>query len=227
MGMEKPNRKSNLGLGPAAAAATLLAGAYATIPKNPDKPQFPTEQSQSIAPHIEAPIEQKQGLSEHDFDWLALNIYHEARGEEVRGKLAVAQVTLARINKHNPTIEHAVIEPLQFSWTNDKKILDAPVDEDQLAGIRMVLRTIIGKRNVGEALSALSNITGLPMDTRYYKSTSYNENDPDEKRMSKKAKAHWKSLTSIAIIGSHGFYIDKKHRPHAIAVKTASNKPRS
>jgi len=51
---------------------------------------------------------------------LALNIYHEARGERVEGQIAVAQVTLNRV-KHDEwgsTICEVVYQPKQFSWTH-------------------------------------------------------------------------------------------------------------
>ncbi len=51
---------------------------------------------------------------------LARNIYHEARGEPLRGKLAVAQVTLNRWKQATPrrTLCEVVYAPLQFSWTH-------------------------------------------------------------------------------------------------------------
>lgn len=50
---------------------------------------------------------------------LALNIYHEARGETEKGKYAVAAVTLNRVkNKYYPdTICGVVWQKKQFSWT--------------------------------------------------------------------------------------------------------------
>lgn len=51
---------------------------------------------------------------------LALNIYHEARGERVEGQIAVAQVTINR-TKHEEwpsTICEVVYQPKQFSWTH-------------------------------------------------------------------------------------------------------------
>jgi spore germination cell wall hydrolase CwlJ-like protein len=51
---------------------------------------------------------------------LALNLYHEARGEGPEGMMAVAQVTLNRV--HHPdwpdTICEVVYQEMQFSWTN-------------------------------------------------------------------------------------------------------------
>lgn len=54
---------------------------------------------------------------------LAKNIYHEARGEELLGKYAVAQVTINRwLKSKNKTLCHIVLAPKQFSWTNDKSL---------------------------------------------------------------------------------------------------------
>ena len=50
---------------------------------------------------------------------LAKNIYFEARGESLRGKLAVAKVTLNRVasGKFPGSICAVVYQPYQFSWT--------------------------------------------------------------------------------------------------------------
>lgn len=51
---------------------------------------------------------------------LALNIFHEARGEGVAGQLAVAHVTMNRVHsdKYPNTICGVVTQRKQFSWTN-------------------------------------------------------------------------------------------------------------
>ena len=51
---------------------------------------------------------------------LAMNIYHEARGERVEGQIAVAQVTVNRVEHTEwpSTICEVVYEPKQFSWTH-------------------------------------------------------------------------------------------------------------
>lgn len=51
---------------------------------------------------------------------LALNIYHEARGESVMGQIAVAHVTLNRVadRRWPSTICEVVYQPKQFSWTH-------------------------------------------------------------------------------------------------------------
>ena len=52
---------------------------------------------------------------------LALNVYHEARGEDMAGRLAVAEVTLnrARSPRFPSTICEVVWQRGQFSWTRD------------------------------------------------------------------------------------------------------------
>ena len=53
---------------------------------------------------------------------LAKNIYHEARGESVQGKVMVAKVTLNRVASgiFRKTICGVVYQRGQFSWTKDK-----------------------------------------------------------------------------------------------------------
>ena len=48
---------------------------------------------------------------------LALNIYHEARGEPIPGQIAVALVTLNRAKRQKEKICPVVYKPWQFSWT--------------------------------------------------------------------------------------------------------------
>lgn len=54
---------------------------------------------------------------------LALNVYFEARGENIDGQLAVAEVTLNRVaDKSFPNnVCDVVWDKGQFSWTNDGK----------------------------------------------------------------------------------------------------------
>jgi spore germination cell wall hydrolase CwlJ-like protein len=54
---------------------------------------------------------------------LAKNIYYEARGEPMRGKIAVAQVTLNRVThrtEFQSSICGVVYAKDQFSWTNER-----------------------------------------------------------------------------------------------------------
>ena len=54
-----------------------------------------------------------------EHDCLAMNIYHEARGEVVEGQIAVAHVTLNRVNHTEwpNNICDVVYQLKQFSWT--------------------------------------------------------------------------------------------------------------
>jgi len=54
---------------------------------------------------------------------LAKNIYYEARGEPLQGKIAVAQVTLNRVThrtQFDASICKVVYAKHQFSWTHEK-----------------------------------------------------------------------------------------------------------
>ena len=66
--------------------------------------------------------------SEKDVQCLAQNIYFEARGEPIAGKIAVAQVTINRANhktQFDKTICGVVYAHKQFSWTEQhNKIRD-------------------------------------------------------------------------------------------------------
>lgn len=48
---------------------------------------------------------------------LALNIYHEARGEPLPGQIAVALVTLRRANYDKSKVCSVVFKRKQFSWS--------------------------------------------------------------------------------------------------------------
>ena len=57
-----------------------------------------------------------------DIFCLAKNIFHEAGVEDELGMFAVAQVTINRVRNANypDTICDVVMQPSQFSWTNDR-----------------------------------------------------------------------------------------------------------
>lgn len=67
----------------------------------------------------DAPIEKPtKPANERDIYWLAMNIYHEARGESIDGMYAVGIVTMNRLKdeKYPKTIERVVKQKSQFSW---------------------------------------------------------------------------------------------------------------
>lgn len=51
---------------------------------------------------------------------LAMNVYHEARGESIEGQYAVAHVTMNRVDdrRWDDTVCGVVYQPKQFSWTH-------------------------------------------------------------------------------------------------------------
>ena len=59
-----------------------------------------------------------------EVEWLARNIYHEARGEGLQGKIAVAIVTINRVESgtYPNTIRGVITQSDQFSWYHKKKI---------------------------------------------------------------------------------------------------------
>ena len=59
-------------------------------------------------------------IPEKDLECMAMNIYHEARGEVVEGQIAVAHVTMNRVAHDNwpETICDVVYQSKQFSWTH-------------------------------------------------------------------------------------------------------------
>ena len=61
---------------------------------------------------------------------LALNVYHEARGEPVEGQLAVALVTMNRVHSKSypDQVCKVVWQRRQFSWTHDGRS-DSPRDK--------------------------------------------------------------------------------------------------
>lgn len=67
---------------------------------------------------------------------LAKNIYHEARGEPLAGKLAVAKVTINRVESKQfaDTICGVVYERGQFSWTANRslKVVDRNAWQESL-----------------------------------------------------------------------------------------------
>lgn len=49
---------------------------------------------------------------------LALNVFHESRGEPIQGQLAVAMTTMNRAEGNPAKVCEVVFKPKQFSWAN-------------------------------------------------------------------------------------------------------------
>lgn len=109
---------------------------------------------------------------------LARAIYHEARGEPLRGQIAVGLVTLNRVKhpSYPNTICGVVYQPHQYSWTKTHKRYQQP-DQHSME----LARTLI--------LNQHQHLRGFEA-THFYVKTK----DP-----------RW-GLTKVATIGNHNFY---------------------
>ena len=110
---------------------------------------------------------------------LAMNVYYEARGEHPRGRVAVAQVTMARAKKPGnvcPTVYAAK----QFAWTERKGV--APRDgKAWRSAVNIARRVLAGD---------LRDVTGGATHFHHVN-----------------ARPRWaKKLTRVATIGEHIFY---------------------
>lgn len=76
---------------------------------------------------------------------LALNVYHEARGEPVYAQYAVARVTLNRAAKQRQPVCEVVYARHQFSWTSGRSAW--PSEPDAWATARKVARRAIHMRD--------------------------------------------------------------------------------
>lgn len=113
---------------------------------------------------------------------LALNIYHEARGEPEVGQLAVAIVTLNRSVSRNKNVCEIVLEKEQFSWYNTRPRLVAPRDKYSWEKAK-----IIAKKSV--RIHKLNNFDNI----QYFHTRNVNP-------------AWSKDFNQVMIIGNHIFY---------------------
>lgn len=117
-----------------------------------------------------------------EFDCLVRNVYYESKSEPRNGKLAVALVTLNRVDnpKYPGTICGVVYQKGQFSWTTNKQLLKYKINAAQWQASK------------DAALEAYMNryILGSFLATHFH-------NDS--------VKPGWK-LQRVAKIGNHTFY---------------------
>lgn len=72
---------------------------------------------------------------------LALTLYHEARGEPLRGQEAVAEVVINRSLSRNKSVCQVVYEPNQFSWA--KKASRTPPKNETFEKCEQVAKKIL------------------------------------------------------------------------------------
>jgi len=122
--------------------------------------------------------------SKKDLFCLAKNIYHEAGAEPMKGRYAVAQVTLNRTTdpKFEGSICDVVLAPNQFSWANNKhKRWTTPAGPGWDEAKQVALDTLNGKRVKG-------------MEDALYYHANY-------------VHPRWRHVEKLAQIGAHIFYV--------------------
>ena len=124
----------------------------------------------------------KQKATQQDIACLAKNIYHEARGEPLEGQIAVAQVTLNRVQsgEFQNSVCEVVYANKQFSWTNTKH---KKVRDQKAYDTAVTLATAVLTKSI-----PLPNFKALYFHTRQVK-PSWN-----------------RKKQVVAVIGNHIFY---------------------
>lgn len=124
---------------------------------------------------------------------LALNVYHEARGEPIVGQKAVAYVTLRRANFDERNVCKEVFRPKQFSWANPLTE-STPAERARLAAQFMPQESdawTVAKR------VAVMALRGTAVDMTLGADHYYNPN---------KARPTWRhAMKRTAKIGNHVF----------------------
>ena len=131
---------------------------------------------------------------------LALNVYHEARGESALGRQMVAYVTVERARENRRewggnTIHGVVYHGCQFSWTCDPNIGAPRNAEAWEAAENAAILVALGLFNPPPVLE----------DARYYM-------NPDA--ASQRGRCWFaENLRQIGMVGRHYFYTEGEPRP--------------
>lgn len=142
---------------------------------------------------------QSDALKEPGIEWLAKNIYFEARGASIEGRIGIAEVTLERVaSKCFPSSIEAVVtqtrkpgtKSCQFSWTCDGK-------EDTIAEQSAWGESVIIAHTVKSQYGKIDSIT---------KGAHHFHNDSVKPVWTKNKKLVVHNKT----IGSHLFYREVK-----------------
>ena len=116
---------------------------------------------------------------------MALNIYHEGRGEGRKGQVAIAAVTMNRVNsKYYPdTICEVVWQRKQFSWTHTASKYHSVTDQAAWQQSLTLARSFLDSEKVSEVGNA----------THYHAATVQPYWAAEDKR--------------VARVGNHLFYV--------------------
>lgn len=101
-------------------------------------------------------------MTTEDLFWLAINAYHEARGEQYDGVVAVCHVVLNRSVSLKHPIKDVVLQPMQFSWANGGA---RPAIKDYSAFLRCMeaAKTAINDRLKGDTLAGADHYHAVNM----------------------------------------------------------------
>ncbi len=128
-----------------------------------------------------------------ELDCMALNIYHEARGEMISGMYHTAHVVMNRVkNREYPnTVCEVVYQEKQFSWTFDGR---SDETKERVAWAK--------------SLQIAYDVLVLEDEDRTNGATAYHVKDPNVKF----SKKHHERLTFLGQNGKHVFYRDIARR---------------
>ena len=118
---------------------------------------------------------------------LALNVYHEARGEPIEGQVAVAAVTMNRVRAERwpGDVCDVVMQAYQFSWRHDR-LPDSPRDARALTRSMLVARMVLS--------GAVNDPTG---GATYFHA--------------KRVRPYWAdAMLPVGVYGKHVFYREVK-----------------
>ncbi len=145
------------------------------------------------------PLSAFAGFAEEEVNCLALNIYHEARGEPRIGQLAVAYVTMNRVvsDRYPNTVCGVVWQRHQFSWTHDGRS-DRPREQRAWQRALAIAQHIYSNYHVFRAIA--NGATDITQGALYYYAP---------KHVYPQWAAH---KETTAQIGSHVFLRDKDEK---------------
>ena len=127
-------------------------------------------------------------LDSVSFIWLAVTVYHEARGESPNGQRAVAKVILNRADRKSKSIEETVTANKQFSCYNSGLASSS-------VWIKELLSFVTVAYNVGVAIEEWNNGDTLNGANHYYAPSGVVGGKPG-----------WADkMTQICAIGKHVF----------------------
>lgn len=159
--------------------------------------QKPEQVSQAYAAPGAYPIivepDTAQALDPEQVLCLAMNVYFEARGESLTGKIAVAQVTMNRVNLSTKRSVCSIVkEDSQFSWYNSRQVPTVVLYSRQ--------GEIIEKNLAAWTESQMVAVTVMTMKTQDVTQGATHFYNP------KKARPVWRTrFPVVAEIGNHLF----------------------